>query len=547
MNPGPAPILRDELHIVPGRISTKLARWVDGLWAHKRTVWFILAFGCIARIGQYVSNRALWSDEALLTLNILERSYSGLTNTLANYQYAPIGFLWVERFLVDSLGPGEYVLRLFPLACSLLSMSLFVMIARQTLTHEAANFAAAFFALSDNLIYYASEVKQYSTDTSVTLALFWCALWLMRKKTGLAFVTFALMGAVFVWLSHPAVFVLAGIGLSVFFHFLIRRDWQNVLAISLTIALWMVSFAFEYFVFLREPTMSLGLRGSFAASFLPAPGSLRELYGYPKLFFLMFFESLGFPLMGIAALLFFLGFPALWRQRSAGSWLTLPPILVTLGVSFLNVYPFRGRLIVFLIPLVVVLMGAGAGLLWTRLRFTSPVIALTCMGLAFFHPVSLAAYHLVKPRLRVELRQVMEQARSLIQPGDVVYVHFDAWAAYQYYSRYRGLLGDIPVIGGSLDRKFVEFQAAPEQLRGRRRIWFVFSYPGVWPMEHHKPILEAHLKWLGGKKVRELEIANEMQKSFERYRSSASLVLFEFPEGGPVFPDLPEMAPARAH
>lgn len=534
------PFLKESLHFIPGQISTRLASVIDRLLLNDWAVWVLIGIGGIARISQYASNRSLWLDEAFLALNLTSRSYAELLSPLANHQIAPIGFLLIERFFIEMLGKSEYALRLFPLLCGLASLLLFVFVTRRILPREAANYAVALFALSDTLIYYASEAKQYSTDVAVALLLFFITLRLMEKRDALSFWSLALVGAGSVWLSHPAAFVLAGMGLSVLSHFAVRREWKKVGMTFLAIACWLISFGFEYFVFLKVPVSSQGLRGSLAPFFMAfPPHSIKDLYSYVKLFLLIFYENIGLPFMGIAAMFFFLGLAALWRQRSAGSWLTLPAILVTLGISILNLYPFRGRLVLYLMPMFVILIGAGAGLLWTRTRTTWPVIGLVAVGLLFFYPVSLASYHLARPRIKQELRQVLVAARQHLRAGDTVYVHSPACAAFQYYARELQLLPEVEVVGCTRRRVLSEYEADLDQLRGQKRVWVVFTHTDSSEGLDHKAFFLLRLRRMG-KQVWEKEIANEIQKGFEQHRASASMYLFDLSESEPSLGDCPK-------
>jgi predicted membrane-bound mannosyltransferase len=136
-----------------------------------RVSWTAAVLGCLLRIVQYRLDRSLWMDEAYVSLNILHRSFAGLCRALDYHQGAPIGFLLLEKSAVRLWGGGEYVLRLFPLLAGIASVLLFYRLASKALPARAVPVAVGLFAISPSLIYYSSEVKQYSSDVAIALLL----------------------------------------------------------------------------------------------------------------------------------------------------------------------------------------------------------------------------------------------------------------------------------------------------------------------------------------------------------------------------------------
>src|SRR5260370_9268542 len=66
--------------------------------------WGAVVVGGAVRIEQFATRRSLWLDEALVTMNIIQRGFGGLARPLAYSQAAPVGGLWGPRALVA--GPG---------------------------------------------------------------------------------------------------------------------------------------------------------------------------------------------------------------------------------------------------------------------------------------------------------------------------------------------------------------------------------------------------------------------------------------------------------
>ena len=138
----------------------------------------------VLRLRQYLFDRSLWLDECLLALNILRRSPAQLLRTLDIYQVAPYGFLLLEKMAVRYLGTGEMALRLFPFLFGVGSIFLFVAVARRFVELPAVPIGVGLFSLCGPLIYYSSEVKQYSGDVAVALLLYLLAGSLIRGRVG---------------------------------------------------------------------------------------------------------------------------------------------------------------------------------------------------------------------------------------------------------------------------------------------------------------------------------------------------------------------------
>src|ERR1700738_3007458 len=104
-----------------------LHRWQSQLrWTPLtvRAAWVAILVGAWLRSWRYLANRSLWTDEAALALNIVKRSFLGLTPPLLYDQRAPIGFLIAEKIAVTLFGNTEFSLRLVPQLAGLLSLIL---------------------------------------------------------------------------------------------------------------------------------------------------------------------------------------------------------------------------------------------------------------------------------------------------------------------------------------------------------------------------------------------------------------------------------------
>ena len=195
--------------------------------------WVLIAVGAALRIAHYASNRSLWIDEAMLAPNIIDRSVWDVFAPLHNYQGCPPGFLVLARLAVAAFGRKELALRLVPLLSGLLSLYLFWVLARRWLAAKGALFALGLFAIAGTLVYYSAEAKQYSTDVLCAVALYLVVTRYMRDgPTVRVLGMLAVTGAVAIWVSHPAAFILAGVGTTLALDRAWKRQWVDFSRLS---------------------------------------------------------------------------------------------------------------------------------------------------------------------------------------------------------------------------------------------------------------------------------------------------------------------------
>jgi len=336
----------------------------------------LLGLGVILRILVYLWGRSYWLDEGTLLGNIRGRSVLDFSGYLEGDQLAPFGFLIAERGLVALLGRSEYVTRLIPLACGIGSLWLFRALAVRCLTFSAALLAMALFALSDDLVYYASELKPYSSDVAVSLLVLLASDRLRNvqidRRRALAF-TLLLIAAP--WLSFPSAFVVAGVGVSLLTDRLVKRAWSDAASLTALGVAWVVSIALAYRAShaMLNPATTMYVFWDFA--FLPfpprTPVDWTKLAGVPLEVFVNPLNLLPWFLPAWCVLfpvaLMGVGVSSLSRRDRGALLMLWSPILLAMAAAAARRYPFHGRLILGLVPACFILLAEGAD--WIRLRF----------------------------------------------------------------------------------------------------------------------------------------------------------------------------------
>jgi hypothetical protein len=451
----------------------------------QKIAWVALALAFLLRVVQYLLNRSLWMDEAYLSLNLVHRSFAGLWRPLDYHQGAPIGFLLLEKSAVHLLGTSEFALRLLPLLAGLVSVILFYELANKVNT-AAAPIAVGLFALSPSLIYYSSEVKQYSCDVAIALLLYCLTIdgstseW-KPAQVGLL----GLVGSIAIWISHPSVFVLAGIGSTIFLGLVGQKDWSKLRRLSFAFLMWAASLIMCYLVTLRNLAHDPELLAYWKLNFMPfPPRSVADFKWFLDSFFAFFSSTAGLQFVGLAALVFIVGGVSMFARNRQCLLLLLSPAIPTLLASGLHKYPFGGRLTLFLVPATLLLVAEGAEVIRSSNSSRLPVLGLVLIGLLFLDPGVYVLHHFARPFTEVarpgvmlleEIKPVMAFVRTHEQPTDVVYVFDGAQQAFDYYSELDGFPLNNVQMGTAAGDDPHNYTPDLDRLRGKR-VWVLISH-----------------------------------------------------------------------
>jgi hypothetical protein len=456
-----------------------------------RIAWTVVAIGVALRLIRYFANRSLWLDESFLAESLLTYTFKQLgTEPLANWQAAPVGFLWLEKLAIVLFGTSEYALRLVPLVAGLLSVPLFRSLAWRCLPPMGALVALTLFATVEPLVYYGSEVKQYGIDVTMTLAVALSASYVSERHDGHWRITrLAIVGGLALFLSHPAVFVLPAV-LVEHFGSVYRADPKKRAAFVALAAFWLVLFALDYGLLLRPLTRHEGLHAYWVSAYMPYDWSAVAWLGQALRGIFADYGTMWMPLADVAMLAAAGGMIWLWlRDRQVLTLLVLP-VAFAIAASALHRFPFSGRLILFVVPLAILLTGAGVQALLDSLksshRFVGAIVVLLIAG----PTVGRAAFIAVRPPGREEIKPVLAHVRDHRQANDVIYTLNLTQVPFHYYRDGFGVgpdrfgLRDMRwVVGGRIETTEANFAREFEPMRGTPRLWIVMTHFGGPPDE----------------------------------------------------------------
>ena len=393
----------------------------------------LAAAGILFHLAQFRFQRSLWHDEAALALNVVNKSYGEFFGPLDYNVAAPVGFLWLVKFLAGLFGESDFVLRLLPLTAGILSFVLFYKLLMAAVDYKTTFIALGLLFFSRSFIRYTSEFKPYASDILCVLILMLAIAHYIKGTPALnRNIHLGILGGAVIWFSFPGVFVLAGAAICLSADYLYKKRYKEFNSFLLTCLFWIISLGLLYFLSLRHAQDNVHLQEDWAHSFMPF--SLNMFGWLGSAFKRMFEYPAGIhPLAG--SFLFLIGsYAVLKRNRLLGLLFMLPLALVFLA-SGLRLYPFEGRLLLFYVPFIYLFVAEGLAFFLKGSFIAKKIAGIILILIIFFPLVKNYPQDLMKLRFHEEIQPVFSHVKERILEDDAIYVHFGAIPAFEYYKK----------------------------------------------------------------------------------------------------------------
>jgi hypothetical protein len=376
-----------------------------GLWV------VVVVLGLSARCYQYFGNPSYWYDEAFLVRGVIDLSFSELIGPLPARTIVPPVFLWLLRLCYITFGAQEWSLRLPAFIASIGALALMIPLARRWLGSPGWMWAVGFCALSTHCIHHAFEVRPYATDFLATTILLWLAQVFLaacdttsRRQAGAGLLT---TSAVVPWLSFPAIFVLFAVCVTLFIHYLKKRDgrrlafwfcYSSVFLLS-SFIVWYIQARHLYYPGLKNEWTYVwgGFPKDYSAQTLMLWTALtpERVAHYAS-------TGLGIPLviLGLAGLI------RCWRRSMEEISLLFGPPVFAYAAALLGKYPLADRTLLFLAP--VVWLVAAEGLLYLMERGYRAKVVVPILAFGLMIPgMAISVQHCIRVRPRMEYREAL--------------------------------------------------------------------------------------------------------------------------------------------
>ncbi|MDR1904995.1 MAG: hypothetical protein LBQ88_22280 [Treponema sp.] len=126
-------------------------------------------------VAPYFYHNDYFVDEAMLANSLFTRDFFSLSASPLDYsQSAPLGYVYLVKILAIVFGNSVAVTRFLSLAASLLTLVCTYKTTKKFLLIKYPIFIKGFVGINGLIIRFASNCKQYSTETFLVLLCLYC-------------------------------------------------------------------------------------------------------------------------------------------------------------------------------------------------------------------------------------------------------------------------------------------------------------------------------------------------------------------------------------
>ncbi|MBQ4113988.1 hypothetical protein IJD34_01150 [bacterium] len=474
---------------------------------------FIFFIGIILRIHVYLLNRSLWHDECSLAINILNGNIFSYFGVLEHLQSAPPIFMIASKALYSMFTAfPESALRFIPLLAGIFSLCFFYVLLKETITNKFIVLIGMFvFSVNFQLIYYAQEFKQYSTDVlMVILALIYYSKYdfcinNLRQK-----ICFAVITTVLPFISLPAIFVIVP---ALIFN-LIKVKKENLKSFLLYCIPFLTLNLIYYFFTLKSSKQQMlsTMSQIWSSGFLSFDFSSNFLILKNNILF-CFLPCSWFYLAVILAIL---GIILLIKRRNKNDILLLSTFGLVIFASFLQIYPIKERVSLYLLPIILIFILSSTEFNFKIKKIQA--ILVTTVLLVFFSSYNLNyIFSIPKHQIfnRKDSRGVVLTLKEHYKPNEWVIINDASDSDFEFYGKYFNFITPDLKYGRIAMQKYDKdwyFEVLNTLPKGNR-YWLCYPYDYV-----NSPTIPFVKEWI----LKNAKILYEYEKN------SSYLVLIEY-------------------
>jgi len=399
----------------------------------------LVGLGIAVRTIVFCRGYSLILDECSISLDIFFGGIRSFLHTLPRNQAAPLGYLVVQKCILPLFGMNDYTTRLFPFFLGIIAIPGAVLLAsfvfNSLRTPAAFLVAVGLVSFNRGAISYSATAKQYSVESAVTIFLLLAfAAYLATAKSARQQKTRSIMLAlspILVWFSFGAVFVVAAIFSVLFLRALFLRRRQ-ALAIAAAFGInALTQLTLFYFLSMRSVSVNRRMVRAWTAAYMPLWPPARTVAWLYNSFCSVGEMTIHLRLSPLVTLSIILVTWTAIRRRSWFALVLVISVLLCLAASAARVYPFAGRLLLFLMPCFVFMVALALEFVELRNPGVAGILGSVVVIAAGFAALR---YGVIRYRGVDDVRGVYEEMIAGMHSGDQLWVAPLAGPCFQYYS-----------------------------------------------------------------------------------------------------------------
>lgn len=393
---------------------------------------FIIAIGL--RIYVCALNPSLWFDEVALAMNVIDKTVLGCFGPLLLTQAAPPLFLILTKIFVKIFGLHDFSFRIVSFLASIASVFLFYAVVKEYFEKNWTRVVALFiWATSVQLLTYTKEFKPYSLDVFfVLLLLIFFLKYNPEKYTYKKNMFLGTALAVVPWFSFGALFVMAS-----YLFISLLKYFKSNLKKFLLFALPQLISIFVYGIFLHRFYTNSGMNNCWESFFVETNSSIHSFLSLIALNFRIYYTQTTIPLL-LVILIVVSSFLIFRKAKDKCAFLVLPVLLIMV-LHLFKIYPFFGRVILFLYPFLLLLTFKALDLISWQKKILSIVVIVVYIAFFYFagYFTNYFKYVLYKDQYCTEeLRPLLDIVKQNRKPNELICLLSSTEDAFNYYNIY---------------------------------------------------------------------------------------------------------------
>ena len=338
----------------------------------------VICLGILARLLVPFFNQTLSQDEVLLIGAINNREFWGLFNPLSFPQAVPPLFLCITKLfslLIPANTPPQIVETVFktvPLLASIGNIFAFHNLLKNIFINKFVILAGLIlFAFNPMLITYSWVLKPFSTDVLVCTLLITYFIRYNPEGYWRQFIQILLLSCS-IMVSLPSVLIILGGIVHILF-----KDWRKFFFAISAFALFLI-FYFIYHLWGIMEAHGASIDTYWSNFFI----TKKNIYHWALNMIKTNFNDFITPIIGLSAI--GLGFIASCFRDKKFAIILAVTLLAIISASYLHLYPFAPRLLLFLTPMMIILTCEICDLIPAN-NIISKILPIIFVGLTFYN------------------------------------------------------------------------------------------------------------------------------------------------------------------